>query len=810
MKRIVTIALLLLPFAWVTSSGAASVLQKTARTDARDIVQVFLTFDTPPSHSYKLSGKRIDILLEKTIPADDLELFKTDDRVIRAVPSVHDDLTVLSLFFRYEPQKAKLSAASDGKLVLEVLLGNHYSRSYQNLSEQLKGITVVEEEKVDYSNPLRTSPYAYNWQSFIKFYEPPVSITVPLDFSLPPFPVIALIPPELEQNSAILPAEVLEGANQGQWNALVPRLAELLQNAQGESLQKRLALTSGELLLRSNNYEGAYKQLYLLNQRYPNDHVGILADYLLILLEARFRDPFLADYEFKEFEKRIAPSHPLAPYLLLSRAETALATRQYELARQLLNRNDTPFSPSLQKIRELRQGDYYNGTGQMVQAYVSYLLLRDNDLLKAHPYSLNGYCTTLYRQKKYDLAATCYRELAPQVSDSEPLGLIAFRTAMAEMHFKPANDVGASFARVEDAFPGSEAAARAAIKQTDLKYLKNPNWAKQAASRYGDIASSAVQRPAAAEAAFKEAILYSLVGDNGKSIELLLALLRDFQISEIRDSAQALLIDLLPSEIRRLIGDQRYLDALVLAKKNRDLFENNWLDLGLLAEIATAYRKVGIFAEAQRVYLYLLEVSSSEQREHYFLPLVQTVFDQGEYGQVEDFGSQYSFNYPEGKDNQAITILRLKALIATDQYDSAKALLPSPLPESREMQLLAATIHFHGEDYQATREILEGFVGQTIEMTEDIRFMLAESRFQLNDQPGAETLFLELVDHPTLGQQAMYRLAQIERGRGNEEKALKFFARIVEKDADNLWKKYAEKELEFARINQNLKKMIDG
>jgi tetratricopeptide (TPR) repeat protein len=88
--------------------------------------------------------------------------------------------------------------------------------------------------------------------------------------------------------------------------------------------------------------------------------------------------------------------------------------------------------------------------------------------------------------------------------------------------------------------------------------------------------------------------------------------------------------------------------------------------------------------------------------------------------------------------------------------------------------------------------------------------MLAESRFQLADYPGAETLFPALIEDKRFSQQSLFRLAQIERSRGNEQNALKYFKRIVEEGDDSLWKGYAERELEFARLNNSIKTLIDG
>ena len=806
--RILIIITMLLTFS--SLAAAESTLVKIAKADGKDTTQVFFSFDQLPPYSHKVSNKRIDILLENTLISPEAEIFGADDRIIRIVPSGREEMTVISFFFRYQPQKVKVETADDGKLVLEVLLGNRYSRSYQDLSERLKGLTVVEEETIDYSNPLLTSPYAHDWRSFIRNYEAPLSIDVAIDFTLPPFPLMALIPPNTTANIDLLPEDLTASVAVGDYGLLAQQLYALLQVTPGVETQKLLALTYGEALLRNNDFTGAYKQLYLLWQEYPKEHVGLIARYLLVVAEARYQDPYLAHYNFKEFEQSVPASHPLAPYLVISRAEAALATRQYEEARVQLDRDDIAFPQPVQRLRQLRQGDYYSGTGQLVKAYVTYTLLDDTDLLQRHPYSLNSYCSTIYRQKKYRQAATCYQTLAPQISEPEPLSKIAYRTAMSELRSTTGPELIAAFARVEDAFPGTEAGSLAAIKQTDLKLLSNPSWTRQAVQLYGQIAAQSVKRSTVAEASLKEAIIASLLGEQRRSIDLLMGLLRNLQASDIRDSAQALLLALLPGEIESRIAKGDYMDALVLAKQNRDMFQNNWLPLDLMASIARAYQQVGIHDEAQRVYIYLLEMSDIDTREKYFLPLIQSVYDRGDYGLVEDYGSQYSYNYPDGKDTEPVLILRLRGLVASSRYADAKELLPVPLPENTEIRLLAAEIFFHGGDFTQAREVLTELQAAGYALDTTSRFYLAESMFQLDDYPGAQPIFSELAKDELHGQQSLYRLAQIARSQGEEANALKIFEKIVEKEEDGLWKRYAERELEYARLRQSIDKMIDG
>jgi TolA-binding protein len=80
--------------------------------------------------------------------------------------------------------------------------------------------------------------------------------------------------------------------------------------------------------------------------------------------------------------------------------------------------------------------------------------------------------------------------------------------------------------------------------------------------------------------------------------------------------------------------------------------------------------------------------------------------------------------------------------------------------------------------------------------------MLAECHYQLNDLDKAEKLFLPLQQAKLFQDQAMFRLAEIARKKGQKEQALKLFKQIVETGKNPLWQKLAKKELELTALNK--------
>ena len=75
--------------------------------------------------------------------------------------------------------------------------------------------------------------------------------------------------------------------------------------------------------------------------------------------------------------------------------------------------------------------------------------------------------------------------------------------------------------------------------------------------------------------------------------------------------------------------------------------------------------------------------------------------------------------------------------------------------------------------------------------------MLAESLFQTDAFEEAEKEFRLVSEDNSFYDQSLFRLASLERMKGNEETALSFLKQIVEKGRSARWKQYAERELQF-------------
>ncbi|MGB3212374.1 MAG: tetratricopeptide repeat protein [Desulforhopalus sp.] len=797
MKQLVSHILLLLCF--LPSLADAAELIKISRVNTKDIIQFYLSFDETPVFSGSRSDRRIDLQFIDTTLSPDVSLGEADSNIVKILPRYENGRFILSLFFRYRPQHHKLTKSGDDKVVFEVLLGNEYSNSYQDLAESLKGLTVLERGSFDSSNPRLSSPYAKDWMSFFSQYESPLTIDVPVKYTMPPFPVIALLPPAGIANLQLISPEMTKLADQNLWDQLAEELLAAIEVGHEIESKKLLALTYGEVLGRSGDFENAFKQLYLLKEQYSDELLGIYAEYLLIRLRAVYDDPYVAENEFHLLETSITHSLPLAPYFYLSQIEATIATTNHERLNHLLLKDDIAYPKKIAEIIQIRQADYWFAIHQPIKAKAAYQLQSDSPLLQTLPFSLNGNCTIYYDQKKFTEAVICYENLSTLVTDKKLLGLIEYRKNMSKLKTMGGISLIEEFAQIENDFPHSEAGYRAALKRNDLLFLENKNWGLQAIENYGAIAKTSISRSIREEALFKQALVYAMIGETTLSIQHLQKFLREFLIGDVRISAQALLIDILPGEIKRLIDNQEYMQPLVLAKQNKILFQNKWIESKFLVDIAEAYNRIGIYDEAQKLYLYLIGIMPVGQKEAFFLPMIQATFDHGNFPLVEDYAAQYTYTFPDGRYAAEVLFIRLQALVADERLSDALRLLPASLPENGSMYELAASLFFRTDNYKKCSDVLGQLIRIKNPLSQKEQFMYAECLYRTGLFEEAEPAYMAVTRDNIFYEQSLYRLADLARKKGNEKKALSLFEKLVETEKNSLWKEYAERELQFAK-----------
>ncbi len=800
----IKILFILIPVFFFSTAGFCqhAELTEIRRQSTKNTEKLYLHFDNISPYRLIEGGKRIDLVFDQTISFPNPLNLEPDEKIVKFLTQEHpvgrQSGSVISLFLRYAPLDVKITQLEENMLVLDIQTGNQFTATYPELSAKLQGLEVIKQAGTGLDNPAKTNPYRGSWNLFFSDYETAVKTDAPIVYTLPPFPIISQL--GYDSHLDILPAAIYEKVGDELWEDIANIVYAAIPAQIDVEHKKLMALTLGELLFRAGNLENAYEQLYLLAEEYEEEPVGIAAKYLIAHIHATRDRNYLANVMFGELNQYAPPHFPLSAYIVISQIESSLVTGQLQRVQELLNNNTIGYTPHLANIIKLRHADYWYAKKNRVKAHVSYTLLPDKTLLKTHPYSLNNYCNTLYSLNKYKKADKCFQTLEEQVNNDDLLGKISVKKALAQNKFKKPHQMVGIFSALEDTYHQTSPGLIAAIKKTDIRYLTQPGWRRESAHQYHTIAEAASERALSEEAALKEAIVYSELGEYQTSINLLMTYLRFYHKGNLLFYAQALLIEILPPTLQEYLKQGKYLKALVLAKKNRELFQKNWMDISLLADLAKAYHELYIFEEAKKLYVYLLANETKEDREKYYRAILDILYNMEDYDLMEKYISEYLYNYPDGDDHTYISAMHIKSLLARNETEEAKKLFATIAKDNKDLHKKAAAIYFAESQYKKTIEHLAPFFARDELKDTSYLFLLAESYFKTGDYQAALDIYDSVKTDKSVADQAVFRIASIKKQDGLQDEALKLFAEIVEKGTSTTWKTLAQKELDYATL----------
>ncbi|MCP3892339.1 MAG: tetratricopeptide repeat protein [Desulfobulbaceae bacterium] len=475
-----------------------------------------------------------------------------------------------------------------------------------------------------------------------------------------------------------------------------------------------------------------------------------------------------------------------------------------EVAKKLLNRDDIGFSKDASTIRLMRKADVLYLEKRNIKALVTYLQLNDTDhILKQYPDSLAKFCDLLYEFKRYKQAEKNYRILSDSLANKPQYDLVLFRLAMSRAHNgATASQIKKELHLIREAFDNSEGAYRATMKNTDIDFLSGNYKLETIENAYKKLSIEAITIALREEAIFKLALLNLFNGEPEAAVQICLNILREFQNGILKIETRALIIQQLPKVIKNLVKNESYIAALVLAQKNRDLFSRGWISNALLYDLATAYRDLGFFDRAARTYQYLFDVSNGDEQEKIYLPLIEALYQDGQYQFIENYADRFSFRYPESDLLSEIFLLRLEALIRMGDIETTSVLLDNPeRPKSQALDNLAVEVYYEQERWN---DVINKLTRDKFNLEKPLpqtqKKILAESYYQRQEYAKSATLFQQLIDEQGMNEHALFRLAQVDLEAGNTEQALKRFKEIAEKGKEPAWKKLAREEIAILKL----------
>ncbi len=784
------------------SAIASSTLEGISVSDKQERVHILLRFSTLPKYSTSRVARRINLIFNQTISSDELTLPPSGDKVIKSLKTQQENKLELSFFLRYNPQNVNVSAKDENTIVVDVLVGNPYSQQYPDLADQLLGVTLLDRNKVDYTNPLQTSQYANNWIDFFKKFETKVSILPSINYTLPDFPIVSSISPNDKEDW--LPKNIAEAASYKKWNIVETMIQATIEHEDIKEQKQRLILTYCEALIRKGEYEIPLKTLEKFKHTYKNSPLNSLVNLLTIYLQIRNEDPYLGLIKLKKFEQTFPETSDLSPYLNILLAETAMHTGKPNEANSFLQRDNVAYKKSIQLTRNIREADLLYLDNKNISALVSYMAtLKQGKNLYNKPRSLSFFGDVLYMHNRWSDAESSYSKLSELITDKKHQDLALFRLASSRL--KQGKDIYPLLNQIQYSFPKSEGAHRARLKLADLDYISRKTTATQIIKQYRTLSQVANRKPLREEATFKMALVQALENDSLQSVYTTVELLRNFKNGTLQSEAMALLVQQLPEAIRYLVNNEEYIEALVLAKKNRELFKKGWLDNNLLYDLAEAYEQIGASMRSATAYEYILETTNKEFQKPAYLPLITILYKNGDFEQAEKYAKKYFSSYIAGENSTSIFLLRVKALNDSEKTtQAAKLLKNSRLKKSDELDVVSAQVFFNLEQYKNVIKILGSSESQKlVSSNNQLLFFLAESYFQTQEYIEAEKFFNQLQDVKLYSDQAFFRTGQILLLTNKKKLALKRFKELTEKGTSPLWKKLAKEQVQINSLRVN-------
>lgn len=792
MRKTTIFTILLLVFGTNVNSFS-NTLKWIDTVEFNEQLKHYFVFDTSPQFTTDLSGTRLSITFQETNAIGNIKLPPTNQDIVRYSIERKENDTIVSIFFRYIPDNFAIEKASASEIFVTTTIGNIYSNSYKNLAQRLKGLEKVSNTETRSLSPLATSIYRNNWKHFFDMYQPKHDINFPVELTWPPFPLINYLSPNFEINSTLLPPDLLKAGKNGKWTELKLRLPKLIENTKGDEQKSLLTFVYAEVLARNNNFEDSYRQASLLNKEFPNTQLSTLCRYLLILLHAKYIDPYLPKVELDEVFDRLEITNGLTPYVQVNKIETALATNDLENMNKLLTEDNLGFPINLSRTLSLRQADYWHALQQPIKAAAAYRIAGKDPQIPTLPYSRNGHCSSLFLQQKYDSANNCYKDLKDLTTNRDNLSLVNYMSTVSaglSQGSATLNNAQA-FHNLAASFPGTKGGNLAEIKILDIQARKNIKNSEEISlgDRYLNIANQAVDRYIREEAWVKAALSYYLGNDYKLAIDTLTEMRKQIRTGPLQTTSLALLIEATPHQIDLLYKNKKYKELILLIQRNRELLTRGWLKPKTSLRVAQSYYRLGLYEEAFSIFSYIVssEHLANDDASELYVPLLTSGYNLMKFSQVIDYASTFQHFYPEGDNRNQINLLKSMAFFASGQEDNAL----TELPDTESGRRFALQIYYYQKKFSTVIDKSQDLPPQT----DQEYFFVAESYYQMGYPDRARSWFEKIKLNSQHWAQAQYRQAEYYSDLGQKEESKQFSQNLINKEPNSTWAMLARKDI---------------
>lgn len=805
-------------------AGAQAELKKVQVEQDVNMIRIVLSFDRIPLHTLVTSGQKVEITLLDTYLKVGTSVPGDSDSIARVLIGEATDRLLFSFLLRRPPRFVNATKRGDEKqIVVDMYWHEQDGGSRPAISRSLPGGLHVSAAG-GVSRKAIASKYDGRWEQFFLEYEHQVELDIPLTYTLPPFPLIDMCLSAHE----LVPLEVLDAVDEGRWDAARSAYAGVGFSAL--SLREKISrdLVLAEIALREGMCARAQSFLVRIkaavsdaSKQGDSESEGqSYAEFerCLALMELYVRtcspeQPYRDQPHtlLAELELAVAAHAELArqPYVTLLQAEAELAAGRSDVVLQFLDGlEDAALEPSGVVWR--RRADAHFKRGDMDAALGLYTLLDETGQLGDFPCSLGAYAGALYAQKKYMDAQEVFSRLHDLLEGQEQRDMTKYFIAMSLLR---AGNKDSALNLLGKIMPGSNAARLAKLKLADLSAAgPRVESREQALADYSTLLSEMPTREGRAEVEFKQALTYHLLHRAKDAVATLRHFLHIDRISPLRGYAHALLAEILPPYIEDLIAEQQYFDAMLLVEQNREVLVATQRNYAFLLNLGKVFSELEFYARAEKLYEYVVDATAQvEKLEPVFVPLINALYEQGDYRSAEAYARRYLEEFRDGdtwqdESNAATVYLDyVMTLLKLERESEADALLVAQeRPRGNALDRFAARRLWRRNKIIAAGQQLQRIVEQESTvgddggvLAEDI-YIYAESLYAQKQLGAALEHYQRLVDVPEYALAAMYRMGSILIEQGERSRGMIFLTKVAESaetDTGSRWKRLAQQSL---------------
>jgi tetratricopeptide (TPR) repeat protein len=753
-------------------------------------------FTSLPQYKVNISGQKVEFIMYGTSLSPQLE--RIDDHANILQTNFHEgsEKSTVSLILRSVPKDVNSSTSMTRPRVhLEIV----WSASAQ---AHKPAIASAIESRLNFDNHKTSarryiaSTYSENWLKFFENFEWPIALTTSRHFCFPDFPCYlkAWTISELEKS-------ILEYGYKGYWNKGLEMVNQELQNASSKE-RALLTLIKADLLVRQGEFTRVKKLTYALLENDVHDILMHWATYIRCYALAVTGDTYTAYYDLEKAYQYIDEASHVKQYYRILLGELALSTGHFEKALELFSQEEIT-SQNIYNICRLRKADALFELGQKQKAYELYQSLAPlRYFWETHPWSLASLAKLNYTRKQYDRACQNFFLLNKAISSHREKSMALYWAAMARYRGQKHALAHDDFQNIEDMFPDTEGALRSRLKLNDLKVLQERSDWQSLFLEYQKIVQQADTRNVREEATFKKILMLFKAKKKEECVICLEQFLRNYCAGKLKPHAEALMVEVLPEVVRKLVAKKQYFQAMVLVEKNRQLLIHSPLSLQFLTSLAKAFFETGLFDRAEKVYSYVLAGSdSTEVKDDIFLLLIETLFEKKEMDRVVECANSYCQHFPKGKNLVQIYLFKAKALQAQEKdREALRVMLSKDRPVDEQLDIFTGELLFDLNKYkQVEKYMSRGMDPYWQTAQRSILLLRAEALYKTNSFQNALTYYSYLIQHNHCIDQSLYRKGCILYKTGQHAQSFQVLKALIENGEESYWKRLAK---EFLALHQ--------